>query len=1213
MTVIGTVWAPRGPSPIASGGRDDNGLTTAIAVHPNDSQIVYIGTAGGGVWKSGDGGITWRPLFDRQVSMGIGEPMGLALDPNDADVVYVGTSGRGRVSPQRQAGLFKSIDGGASWILLGSGYPAGNTGNAAVFSNDSINTIIVDPADSRVMYLAATSGVWRSINSGQNWTRGTGSIGDARSLVLDRTSPPGARILHAGISGQGVIQSTDGGQNWTQILSSATPVVANALAAVAGTAMNQVVLDLAPPTSPAAPGGIQVIYVAIAGSHPTATTFPDPVGLFMSTDQGVTWTQRAAAGTPTPTYSGYCLTIAVDPASPGDGVKDVLFYGTAAQARSTDAGASFSPLSNIHSDTHAWAFFRPPAPGQTVVYCGHDGGINRSDDGGSTWLTRNAGGLQTALFYNLDLRPDATASASAGALQDNGLKINTAGLTWNPGRGADGWDIVYGGTTANRLLASTNSGAAPQTRVFRSDDDGGTWTDITPFPNTGTESGFYLSNLAADPNSAATFYAASNANLWQTRDAGATWRSLTPIPAGFITATVAVAPTDGNSVVVANGSQVLVSTDALAVTPTFTDIATGRNLPGRPVLRAAFDPNDATVIYAVLGGFAGGGPAGHVFRTTVTAATWTDISPDLDVPFGALALDGADTPTTIYVGTDLGVLRSVDRGQTWTVLDDLHFPRAPVTDLVIGRGSRILRAATYGRGVFEFVRPDWPSIAVNPEAGLKFGTTCDGESYLTLQVYNVGTSDLVINSVQRLMGSTSFAALPNPGTPLVVQSGEDITFTVSFSPTTPGIPEAATIRIVSNDPNAPIVDLLATGLGGTPALEMVLADQGDFGHVCQGEFVDRDLVLNNRGPCQLEIQLITSSSTVFEVPGVINYPLVVAAGGSITVPIRFRPATIGAAAAVLRIDSNDPGSPATVEVSGTTPAPRLVVSIADHGAFADTCLGDVTDEMLTLSNSGPCPLTITAIASSSGAFLVPDTIIFPLVIAPGGDLELTLRFQPTDRGTTVGTITLTSDDPVSPSVVPVSGFTPSGRLTITGTTEFGSVPLGDHARQTLTICNTGDCDLHVTRVAFLPPSPCDAHRRSPCGCGDGCGCGCGCGKGCSEHSYEGNAHDHQSTSPEDHGHSHASHGRCDQKCLNFRILTNPFPATVHPGSCLGVLLEYIPTCDSAACCELLIQSDDPDQPRHTLLVTGHLRRTLRSALKCWAAQELNEILRAGNC
>ena len=1196
MSLIGTVWAPKGPSPITDGTQQNNGMVTAIAVHPNDSNIVYIGTAGGGVWKTSDGGTHWRPLFDRQVSLAIGEPAAVAIDPNDADILYVGTSGRGRVAQQRQAGLFKSIDGGASWVLLGSGYPAGNTGNVTAFASRLINTIIVDPADSRIIYLASSSGVWRSTDSGLNWTQGTGSGGDARSLVLDRTSPANARILYAGISGVGVIRSTDGGANWAQILTSATAAVATALGAVAGTTMNQVVLDLAPPTNPPAAGGIRVIYVAIAGSHPSPPTtgFPDPVGLFMSTDQGATWTQRAATGGPGTSYSGYTLTIAVDPASPGNGTSDILYYGTLSQARSTNSGASFTGLGNLHADTHAWAFFPQTAPTPTIVFCGNDGGISRSTDNGATWTPLNAGALQTTLFYNIDLKPDATASRTVGALQDNRLEISTGGPGWNTVAGGDGWDIVYDGTTANRLFATTNSSAAPQTRVLRSTDDGATWTDVTPFPNTGTEAGFFLSSLAADLSAAGIIYAAGNQNLWQTRDGATTWRTIAAIPAGFITANVAVAPTNGNNVVVANGTQVFVSTNALAATVgapngvTFTNIT--RNLPGRNVLRAVFDPNDLTVIYAVLGGFAGGGAAGHVFRTTIGGTAWTNISPAVDLPFGAIALDGTDTPTAIYVGTDLGVLRSIDRGATWYVLDDIHFPRCPVTDLAFGRGSRILRASTYGRGVFEFTKPTWPTIAVNPEAGLNFGTKCEGTASLTLEIFNVGTGDLVISSVQRLMGSTGFQVLANPGTPLIIHAGDHVDFTVQFTSTAPGTTEQATIRIISNDPNAPVVDLLATAVSGTAALETIIADAGNFGEVCLGDFVDRELVLDNSGPCTLRIFSITSSSAAFQVPSVTSFPLVVEAGDSIAVPIRFQPPGRGPFTGTLRIASNDPASPATVAVSGVAPAPRLVVSVPDTGDFGHTCLGDFHDEMLTLSNSGRCSLTITAIISSSGDFLVPQTIAFPIVIAPGGDLEVILRFRPSHFGPSSGTITIVSDDPASPLTFAVNGDTPSGTLTLTGTTEFGGVELGQRGLQTLSICNTGDCDLHVSKVAFLPPGPCEELRRNPCGC-PGCRC-------------------HETT---DHEHKKHGHPKSDQCCLNFRIVTNPFPATVHPGSCLGVLIEYIPTCDSAACCELEINSDDPKQPTKKVFVTGHLRRTLHSAIKCWLAQELHEMLRAGNC
>ena len=864
----------------------------------------------------------------------------MAIDPNDPDVIYAGTGPRKIVSGSAvPVGLFKSTDGGASWVLLGSGYPAGNTGNAATTFGTApaiINSMIVDPANSSVLYLAASTGVWRSGNGGLNWTLGTGSDGgDVRSLVLDRSSRRRARILYAGISGHGVFQSTDGGMRWTRILSKNTHAVAHALAAVFGAAMTQVVLDLAPPASPPAAGGIQVIYVAIAGS----TKALDPVGLFASTDQGRTWSQQAASGMSAlgTTQAGFCLALGVDPASPGDGTNDVLFLGCVGQGRSTDSGQNFTQLAGLHSDTHAWDFFTSPPPAPTIVYCATDGGVWRSGDDGVSFKSRNEGGLQTTLIYNLDIKPDSTASESAAAFQDNGSKLAGITPTWQHGLGGDGFDIVYSGTTPTQLMASKNHPKqAPQSQVLRSDDDGVNWTDVTPFPASGNDSGLFKPQLAADPSSADVFYATGTANLYQTQDFGTTWRVLTRISARrdfSFGAAVAVAPTDGNSVVVASGEPtVLVTTNAPGPAPTFTNIT--RNLPGRPVLRVAFDPSDAAVIYAVLGGFAGTGPPGHVFRTTLTAASWTDISPDLDAPFGALALDGQDTSTTIYVGTDVGgVLRSVDLGATWTVLDDLHFPRAPVTDLVIGRGSQVLRAATFGRGVFEFASPGWPSIAVNPEAGFDFGTACGDEVvYRILEVFNVGTSaPLVITSVQRLMGSTGFEVSQSPGTPLEIHPGEHADFTIGFSATTHGTTEKATVRIMTNDPDAPTVDLIAIGLGGTPALKTVIAGQGAFGSVCVGEFADRDLVLNNSGPCPLHIRAIRSTSAAFGVPTV-SYPLTVAPGGSIAVPIRFQPSATGPAAAVLQIDSNDPASPATLNVSGHTPSGRLTITgTADFG------------------------------------------------------------------------------------------------------------------------------------------------------------------------------------------------------------------------------------------------------------------------------------------
>lgn len=468
------------------------------------------------------------------------------------------------------------------------------------------------------------------------------------------------------------------------------------------------------------------------------------------------------------------------------------------------------------------------------------------------------------------------------------------------------------------------------------------------------------------------------------------------------------------------------------------------------------------------------------------------------------------------MGNDLGVLRSVDGGGSWSVLDDLHFPRVPVFDLVFKNGH--LRAATYGRGIFAFVNPTGPAIAVNLEHNLGFGTVCQGPQFLTLTIYNVGVQDLIITSVQRLMGSTNFSVLPTPGTPLVLNAGEEIEFTVVYNPAVPGPAETATIRIISNDPNAPVVDLSATGTRGAPRLTSAIADNGDFGAVCLGSLVDRTLTINNSGVCPLSITNITSSLAEFIPPAVAFFPISVSPGASVDVPIRFQPATQGAKAAVITVFSNDPGSPRTLNVTGTAPAPRLNLLIANTGNFGNVCVGSFRDLPLILNNSGRCALSVNNIISSAAEFLVPSVTAFPLTIAVSDSLDVPIRFQPASFGVKNATITVSSDDPAGVRTVAVSGYAPSGKLAVTGSLCFGGVKACCRAERTLYICNVGDCDLHVTSVAFK------------------------------------------------------------KKNRHWKLVNNPFPATLHPGSCLGVVIRYKATERCPRCCELAITSDDPATP-----------------------------------
>ncbi len=423
--------------------------------------------------------------------------------------------------------------------------------------------------------------------------------------------------------------------------------------------------------------------------------------------------------------------------------------------------------------------------------------------------------------------------------------------------------------------------------------------------------------------------------------------------------------------------------------------------------------------------------------------------------------------------------------------------------------------------------PATPAIAVNLQNGLLFGTVCKAPQFLTLEVFNVGGGDLIVDSVSRFSGSFDFEVLPNPVTPLTIAPGDHVDFSIRFAPTTRGVLESAIIRITSDDPVTPHFDLTGSGILGTGKLETMVVDSGNLGNACLGGFSDKELTLNNNGLCQLSIFGITSSSLEFQVPSVLSFPLIIGVGDSIEVPIRFQPISFGAKFAAITVTSDDPASPKVIHLSGNAPVPRLVTMVADTGSFGDVCLGSFTDEPVTLCNAGQCTLTVSNITSTSAEFLIPGVLAFPFTIEAGNAIEVPVRLQPTALGLQSATITVFSDDPSGPHKIALSGNVPSGKLAVTGSTYFGEVDCGI-AQKTVSICNVGDCKLHISSVAF------------------------------------------------------------SRKRRHFKLINNPFPATLHPGSCLGVVIQYRASCEPE-CCELVITSDDPDQPVTVLDVVAYTR------------------------
>jgi hypothetical protein len=302
---------------------------------------------------------------------------------------------------------------------------------------------------------------------------------------------------------------------------------------------------------------------------------------------------------------------------------------------------------------------------------------------------------------------------------------------------------------------------------------------------------------------------------------------------------------------------------------------------------------------------------------------------------------------------------------------------------------------------------------------------------------------------------------------------------------------------------------------------------GSFGRTCTATPVDRVLTINNTGFAMLLISDIVSSAADFAVASVSSYPLAVSPGSSVDVVIQFRPAGPGPHSATITILSNALTGPHSVAVSASVASPRLVLAMGGNGDFPKTCVASFSEEALLLSNSGACTLTVTGITSTSPEFLAPEVLTYPVEIAPGGFFPAPVRFAPASFGPKTATITVVSNDPAGPQPITVSGLAPAGKLAVTGSADFGEVDCG-FAEKTIAICNTGECALHVTRVAFT------------------------------------------------------------RKRKHFRLIDNPFPATLAPGSCLGVVIRYEASCDPE-CCELVIESDDPTDPKRFLDVIAFTR------------------------
>lgn len=688
-----TAWTPLGPGNI--GGR-----IRAIIVRPSNTSNILAGSVAGGVWKSTDGGASWNPKLDNGAQLSISC---MVKDPSNENIIYAGTGeGWTNLDAVYGGGIYKSTDFGDTWTLLPSTLtvpfnfknvrsmaidPSGNL-YAVTFAyniKDGVGSFITNGGLYKSTDGGTSFATINSTNFATNYFNGYDVVPFTASNIIFATGSNGATL-------GGIYRTTNGGTTWTQITANLPSANYSRIAFAKD------------------PNNANTAYAQFESKSYVSPDF-GLAGIFKTIDAGATWT---ALTRPDTLYSTgglsflskqgwYDNVIAVDPFNSNN-----LYVGGVDMMKSTNSGNSWFQLTywdpffgtpSIHADHHAIVFDPVTA---NVVYCGDDGGIQKTINGGTTWTVLN-NNLQITQFYGGAVSP--TGATYSGGTQDNGHLKFSSGTNWNE---------VFGGDGGYAAQDQTNALVSYEEYVYlqmsKTTDGGTTWNSCTSgLTDVNTTNCLFISPFAMDPQNSAVLVAGSN-KVWITTNSAGNWTQVSnALTAGHVSAVIiADASTTFLGFAGTTDGHVFkcVSLDPTLGINTWTDISpTGNN--AAYVRRISIDPSNQQNIYACYSGYNNNGvsPSKHVWFSSNQGTSWTDVSGDLpDVPVHSLLVDNA-IPTTLYIGTETGVYQSTNRGTNWTSATSGMPAFAPVDELVYQSGTSSIFAFTHGRSAFMTVSP----------------------------------------------------------------------------------------------------------------------------------------------------------------------------------------------------------------------------------------------------------------------------------------------------------------------------------------------------------------------------------------------------------------------------------------------------------------------------------------------------------------------------